>query len=599
MHLSSLQFDSESLATKFIGQANEIQQITTIVTCTQNTVSDLNTQFEKLAIQPMLTPHGHRPHSMSRTRLSFHLIPLGLTIEHTTSMDEKGHVVQKPAKTFLTIRLPHWFLEHQYDMQVQRATAGWPFHLSVHRIIPSNSPMIQACRRGDVDAVKLLLSTNKNSVYDRTVKGSTLLREAISCSNSDSGQLEVCKVLRQEGIFAQFQHGDYTASLISLLLSTFVPSRHAREFLQLLEAPGNDDKEWYKDYVHDSAATFDFLAHPRNMNGAGRLAELRHFIWDTSFWFFGSRSGTSTRLPAYLVDSLSDDTIICELRKDKTQHGWLTSVIAFAVAETARDVPPHFFDCAILACVRAGFDPHQSHEYSNSEWLSFALFESCGTSFAILYGSIVNLIDRKRGFGRKGNNFFPASVNKFANGILSRWITGLFLSGVDLTAYSAKELPGLEIVFLEQWEKFGVQTTLSTGPSPDDWSISFWIPCEEYADQFWRMTEGQPIVESLASSILQAKLRCLQDRYSKVNIPGSWSNSHDDYAEQLARLQYVLLHDRRTSRIEFIEHNLIGMTEHEFFGSHWQFSDGELYRTGRNWQDVWLPRFRLNPVPIR
>lgn len=518
-------------------------------------------------------------------------------------MNEKGHVVQKPAKTFLTIRLPHWFLGQQYDMQFQRATVGWPFHLSVHRIVSWDDPIIQACRDGNILKVKLLLSTNKNSVYDRTASGNTLFTEAISSLESDSGQLEVCKVLRQEGIFAQFQHEDYTKSLMSFQSRTLVPSKQARELLHLMEAPGNADKEWYMDYIHhsatDVATTLDLLAHPRNINGAGRLAELRHFVWD-SLWFYGCFWDRYMRLPAYLVDSLSDDTMICELRHNKRQHGWMTSVVAFAVAEAARDVPPHFFDCAILACVRAGLDLHRPREYWDPEWQGYTLFESCKTPFAILYNHIVRLVDQRDGFGRVGGSIFPALVNKFANEVLSRWITGIFLAGVDLTAYSAKELPGLQIVFLEQWEKFGVQTTLSTGPSPDDWSISFWIPCEEYANHFWRMTEGQPIVQSLASSILHAKLRCLQDRYLEVNMPGSWSKSHEDHAEQLARLQYALLHDCRAARIEVIEHDLISMTEHEFFGWHLAFSDFGWYSSSEGTpEELWLPRFRLNPVPLR
>lgn len=125
------------------------------------TIDKINAHLEMLALQQVGSQD--RGSVVTRTSISFSLIPLALTIEKVTINEKKGVEEARSSEPTRTVRLPYWFLQQQYTFQLRRATAGWLFSRPVHRIVPDDCSLFEACRIGDVESIKTLLSTREAS----------------------------------------------------------------------------------------------------------------------------------------------------------------------------------------------------------------------------------------------------------------------------------------------------------------------------------------------------------------------------------------------------------------------------------------------------
>jgi hypothetical protein len=508
---------------------------------------------------------------------------LGLTIEHTSSTEDKKESVRKPAKTIFNIRIPSWFLQQQYNLQFQRATAGWPFHLSVHRIIPRDSPIADACMYGDINMVRRLLSTKEYSVYDRNVDGESLFFTA-----AYSKQLEICSFLRQQGIFAQIQHEDYKSLLVAAAVGTDSLTQDYRSWLRVIEPPHNNDEEWFEehlDYIAEGdAMKVRMLFRPRAREGAARFLEFRDFISASASDIVGNWCDRPEFVD-YVADCLCDADISRELQSHKEENGWIAFLIARMVhlEELEHSLP---LQRAMRACIHAGFDIHQCLQSLPIEWdyiftISSVIEECESTPLGNLY---------QHSMKRREYVCFHRWMKK--------WVTSLFLAGVDLTDYGTKELPKLQVMFDKQREATGLRSELFVGARPDDWRFTCWLPYEHLVRQFWCMVEGKPVVPVLALSILQKKLCILQDRYEEVHVPGSWSEPRDGFAEQLVRLEHVLSNEFSYKDYDLarMEQSLASMTAEQFFEKHLH-DDAEFRIAGLH--NLWLPRFRICPVFVQ
>jgi hypothetical protein len=183
-------------------------------------------------------------------------MPLSITFEQSSSYSPQALIKTKRTTRIFTVRLPIWFLEQQYDLQLLHATSGMPFKLNVCRIARPDSPFFNACRTGDIETIKVLLSKQQASIFDRTLCGTTAFRFAISHS-----QLEVCKLLRHAGIFARFDDSDYRNSLCGLERSLDDFTEHNLSLLRVAAPLNNSDPDWFREYCQTRIDDFTTLIH--------------------------------------------------------------------------------------------------------------------------------------------------------------------------------------------------------------------------------------------------------------------------------------------------------------------------------------------------
>ena len=193
--LVELQKDTRSISNSITDHVQQHQHTAASIANAELTIDKINARLEMLALQQPVSQD--RDGVVTRTSISFSLIPLALKIEKVT-IQGKNCVEDAPsAEPTRIVRLPLWFIQRQYASQLRRATAGWLFSWPVHRIVPYDCSLFEACRIGDIDSIRTLLSTREASPFDRTASNATALQFAM-----ESGQLEVCRLLRQAGILS-------------------------------------------------------------------------------------------------------------------------------------------------------------------------------------------------------------------------------------------------------------------------------------------------------------------------------------------------------------------------------------------------------------
>lgn len=90
---------------------------------------------------------------------------------------------------------------------------------------------------------------------------------------------------------------------------------------------------------------------------------------------------------------------------------------------------------------------------------------------------------------------------------LRQWVLALSSAGFDLNEFAIRMVPALrsylEVRTYCSGAVRGIQTEVSNGPLPRDWSIVHWEPVEPYANLFYRSTEDNPIYSDLAARLLR------------------------------------------------------------------------------------------------
>lgn len=85
----------------------------------------------------------------------------------TTALVRRNH--QRQGKqSVVHIRLPKWLTGKLWRFAADHAETGWDWSLHTLRMVPPDSLIFRACRSGDVELVRHLLSSGEASVHDTT-----------------------------------------------------------------------------------------------------------------------------------------------------------------------------------------------------------------------------------------------------------------------------------------------------------------------------------------------------------------------------------------------------------------------------------------------
>jgi hypothetical protein len=531
-----LQDQSKSISSSVIGQVQQSQCIATSIVNDELAITDINARLEALTLQ---IASQTRIKTRTRTTLSFHLMPLGITFEQSSSHSQRALTKTKRTTRIFTVRLPTWFLRQQYDLQLLQATSGMPFTLSTCRIARPDSPFFNACRTGDIETIKILLSKQQASIFDRSPCGTTAFRLAISHS-----QLEVCKLLRHAGIFARFDDSDYRDSLCGLEGSLDDFTEHNLALLRVAAPLNNSDPDWFKEYcqtriddvtisIHADIELLSLLNRAQRDTAMLDMAHLKaYFVCRSNSRRYGYNSFMS-----YISRVLSDMSTVHEIAASRDEYAWtvyaLASEIAHADPGTRRQLYANQWSQsvrqALRAVVHAGLDPHQTSGKLESPWVSDEWYQDLNMTPLGLLCIEALRIRVKLGYGTQ------SEWNEDLNTRLQTWLSGLESAGIDLLQYAESEFScfgSASNSLVIPWKTEDI-ITVATGPRPEDWHISLWIPCESHARLFWCLAEGKPVVPRLTTRIMEACLPLASQDLTLYDLPGSWPSDTACVAEEL------------------------------------------------------------------
>jgi hypothetical protein len=418
------------------------------------------------------------------------------------------------------------------------ATSGWPFTLNTCNVVQADSPFFNACRTGDIDTIKVLLSNQQASIYDRTPDRATSFHFAIG-----STQLEVCRLLRHAGIFAQFDDIDYLESLNSLEGSLNDFTEYNFSLLRVVAPLDNPDQDWFREYyrtssvdpcmVYPNLELFSLLNSAQSDTAMLNVSHLKaYFECRDGYARYGHHSFMS-----YIIRVLSDTSTVREILAAPDTYAWIVYALASetALAYLGHHGRPnadewcHSVRQALFAVVRAGLRPHQTSGKLESPYVSDDWYQSLIiTPLGLLCIEAIR-VRVKIGHG------VPSEWNKDVSKRLQTWLLGLHSAGINLLQYAASEsayFGGAPDSLAIPWKNGGIITVV-TGPRPEDWRLSLWQPCEPYARQFWSLVEGTPVVPGLAARIIETFPLSAGQDLTSADLPGSWPSERARVAEAL------------------------------------------------------------------
>ena len=486
-------------------------------------------------------------------------MPLSITLEQTTSRKQQTPSRPKRTARLLTVRLPKWFLHRQYDLQLLYATSGWPFTLNACSVVQYDSLFFRACKTGDIETIKFLLSSKQASIYDRTPDESTAFECAIQYS-----QLEVCKLLRHAGIFAQFNCCDYRGFLWSLEFFGNDFTEHSFSLLRVITPPTDPDRDWFEEYFEVTTDDLGWVTHSiehvRLLNSAQSATSMLTVSHLKSY--FEGRLRRPRFLPftsclPYVTRVLCDISAVREIKAALDKYAWIVSHLAGEIAQDyiteEHDHWSRHSRQAVCAVVRAGLNPHQTSDklelpWSEDKWYKYPNMTPLGLLCVEATTSQVRTRD---------------GLNQYVNQRLQAWLSGLHSAGVDLLQYAETEsacyghVPDLLAI---PWGTEGIIMAV-TGPRPEDWHVSFWRACESYARLFWDLVDGEPVIRRLTARILEAyPVPEHQDPTSR-DMPGSWPSMRARVADKLESCLLGWADDELAQ----IEEDLLLLSEADFF----------------------------------
>ena len=411
--------------------------------------------------------------------------------------------------------------------------------LNARSVVQYDSPFFEACRTGDIETIKYLLSNKQASMYDRTFEGTTGFHFAI-CSR----QLEVCKLLRHAGIFAQFDHNDYLDSLhwLSYYLNDFTELNVS--LLRVIAPLDDPDRDWFREYCQTTTDDgtlvlyvdpdlFSLLNSAQSDTEVLNVSHLKAYF--ESRIHFG-RYGYHSFMP-YIVRVLSDTSTAREISAASNEFAWVVYALAREIAHNhlgknrhlVADEWPHSVCQALRAVVHAGINPHQTSGMLESPFISDEWYRNLNITPLILL--CVEAVRIGMGYGYGTQN----ECNQDVNAKLQAWLMGLHSAGINLSQYAESESvcdgysPNLLVI---PW-KTECSITVVTGPRPEDWRVSLWKPCEYHARLFWSLVDGEPILPRLTAKLLEAYPVPEHQDPNRRDMPGSWPSIRARVTDEL------------------------------------------------------------------
>jgi hypothetical protein len=130
-----------------------------------------STRLEQLVSSRSDNNHLNSARTTNRVKVGFQSTLFSFSVEFSSEQENKQTksktVVNAVKKSICTIRLPNWFVQDQYSLAIARSKNGWLFHPSICRTVEYDSPFILACRDGDLERIKMLLTTKQAFLGDR------------------------------------------------------------------------------------------------------------------------------------------------------------------------------------------------------------------------------------------------------------------------------------------------------------------------------------------------------------------------------------------------------------------------------------------------
>ena len=115
-----------------------------------------------------------------------------LSLPKPRSRTSKSHF----ETTWLSVRIPSWFLQSQWAVSVAKATCGWQYSLRMYRVLPKDATIFDLCIRGDLMSVRMKVFNGEVSIYDQNEYGHTLLHVSFSESPEVTWDLDILMILQ-------------------------------------------------------------------------------------------------------------------------------------------------------------------------------------------------------------------------------------------------------------------------------------------------------------------------------------------------------------------------------------------------------------------
>jgi hypothetical protein len=107
----------------------------------------------------------------------------------------KKRIARSKLSAHYRASLPPWLLPRVRDFHVNRAICGWTFSLRSYNILGDDYPAWDACRFGDMDSLKSMLTERQMTLFNRSGGGDSLLTVSqwhrLTPSFSPTGTLQV------------------------------------------------------------------------------------------------------------------------------------------------------------------------------------------------------------------------------------------------------------------------------------------------------------------------------------------------------------------------------------------------------------------------
>lgn len=386
--------------------------------------------------------------------------------------------------------------------------------------------------------MKKLLSSGQASIYDRDEDDGTALYRAIV-----GRRLDVCTLLRREGIFTRLQHEDLRGLLEGFAMTSIGPMESENSFYALITPPGNEDEHWFSEMLGKGNVINDYFVALRDTctrSATEKLGDLDRFLRLRMDWilFLAQRTGPPfiRNLCPFLTNVLCDKAVLREIEARPNEYTWVVHAISWAYTiQTPMDCETKQLMTSVLAsAVRAGLELHQTSYELPSPWLLRMIFESSFHGDAA--GEAMNITPLGAmclswlSFCASESTYFtfPKDCVRLMNKRLQIWISSVQSLGTDLAKYGEREAPKLRKIlrlYASTWWNGGQTFTLSVGSHPADWHLSLWNPCETYARHFWQLVTGEPVLDHMARSILDRKRRIDTISFDGADMPGGWHDS--------------------------------------------------------------------------
>jgi hypothetical protein len=497
----------------------------------QRDIHASNRHLESLVSRHSGKIHINPASNTKRVKVGFQSMLFSFSVEfsseHGSQPTEIKTVVNAPKKKVCTIGLPTWFVQDQYNLTLARSKNGWLYHPSVYRIVDFDSPFFEACRDGNLEQMKMLLTTKQAFLGDRmqTRTAGSALDQAMS-----HGQFEACKLLVNAGILSLFQSSDYTEVLEGVFCNMSQHRKESREILRLIEQEQNLDPDWIDDLdierlFYKGIRDLRFYAEDIGVSDLAHLEALVFPTMDDIAIYNGDLEAEVHRLSEFL----EEEDHVREIRATASRSTWLLFAIAHKIFKTfcqykALHPPENVVkSCRFALTVICGtkLDIHAYMEGLPEDWTS-VLSTAADTpipnitafAFIIAYWISWNSPDY-------------LSFERI-NEAINLWVDTLHDAGVDLAAYAQQEVWTINKILMRLLSEREITCRLLHGPKPDDWRIEAGPPGEAHPAYFWRSVEATPISEELATKVLDLIRRLKNSNTVQCDIPGSWQPERDE-----------------------------------------------------------------------